>query len=102
MLGSVRLMLLSVQDPFPPTPQTQPGPGNRLVSIKFEAINGSSESQNLSDLPLVEVRDSARASYQSEHGRLTTTAARTSQARRLRCRCVRGGMLTPSRACDSA
>ena len=71
MLGQVRLTVLSVQDPFPPTAQTQPAPGNRLLSVKYEAINASAEPQTLSDLPSVEVRDSTGAGYESAHGRLS-------------------------------
>jgi len=70
-LGDLRLTMLAVQDPFPSTPQVQPAPGNRLVSIKYEVVSQSSASQNISDLPGVELRDSTDASYQSEHGRLS-------------------------------
>ena len=70
-VGDVRLTLLSVQDPFPPTPQVQPGPGNRLLSIKYEAVSQSPEPKKVSDLPSVEVRDAAGAIYRSEHGRLS-------------------------------
>lgn len=70
-LGDVQLKLLAVQDPFPPTPQVQPAPVNRLVSIRYEVVSQSSASQKLSDLPAIELRDSTGASYQSEHGRLS-------------------------------
>ena len=70
-LGDLRLTMLAVQDPFPSTPQVQPALGNRLVSIKYEVVSQSSASQNISDLPGVELRDSTEASYQSEHGRLS-------------------------------
>ncbi len=73
-LGNVRLTVLSVQDPFPPTPQTQPRPGNRFMSIRYEALNHTPEAQNASDLPSVEVRDSTGVTYQSEHGRVSVVA----------------------------
>ena len=78
VLADLRLTMLSVQDPFPPSPAVQPRPGNRLVSIKYEAVSQSSASRGLSDLPSVELRDSSGAGYRSEHGRLSmTNGART-------------------------
>lgn len=73
-LGELRLTVLDFQDPFPPTPQVQPASGNRLVSIKYEVVNQSSASQNVSDLPSVGLQDSTGASYRSEHGRLSMVA----------------------------
>ena len=73
-LGVVELTLLAVQDPFPATAQTQPQPGDRLVSIKYEVINHGATSQLVSDLPAVELQDSTGASYTSEHGRLSIIA----------------------------
>ena len=71
VLDDLRLTMLSVQDPFPPTAQTLPAPGNRLASIKYEVVNDSSAPRNLSDLPTVEMRDSSGGSYRSAHGRLS-------------------------------
>ncbi|MGH9277314.1 MAG: DUF4352 domain-containing protein [Acidimicrobiales bacterium] len=71
VLDDLRMTMLSVQDPFPPTPAVQPARGNRLVSIRSEVVSQSSATRNLSDLPAVELRDSTGASYQSEHGRLS-------------------------------
>lgn len=70
-LGSLRVTVLALQDPFPSTPQVQPAPGNRLVSIKYEVVSQSSESKKLSELPAIEVRDSTGAGYRSEHGRVS-------------------------------
>jgi hypothetical protein len=52
----------------------QPTPGNRLLSIKYEAVSQSTAPQNVSDLPAVEVRDATGAAYQSEHSRLSLVA----------------------------
>ncbi|MGI8810411.1 MAG: hypothetical protein ACR2KK_21680 [Acidimicrobiales bacterium] len=60
-----------MQDPYPPSPQVQPAPGNRLLSIKYEAVSQSAVSQNLSELPAPELLDSTGTSYRSEHGRLS-------------------------------
>lgn len=73
VLDDFRLTMLSVQDPFPPSPAVQPRPGNRLVSIKYETVSQTSASRSLSDLPSVELRDSSGAGYRSEHGRLSMT-----------------------------
>lgn len=70
-LGDLRLTMLAVQDPFPSTPQVQPAPGNRLVSIKYEVLSQSSDSKKLSELPVIELRDSTGAGYRSEHGRVS-------------------------------
>lgn len=71
VLDELRLTMLSVQDPFPPSPAVGPRPGNRLVSIRYETVSQTSASRSLSDLPSVELRDSSGASYRSEHGRLS-------------------------------
>ena len=71
MLDDLRVTMLSVQDPFSPTPQVQPASGNRLVSIRYEVMSQSGATHTLSALPAVELRDSTGASYQSEHGRLS-------------------------------
>jgi hypothetical protein len=70
-LGDLRLTMLAVQDPFPSTPQVQPAPGNRLVSIKYEVLSQSSDFKKLSELPVIELRDSTGAGYRSEHGRVS-------------------------------
>jgi len=70
-LGDARLTVLSVQDPFPSTTAVQPAPGNRLVSIRYEVVSQSPVTQNLSDMPAVELHDSTGAEYRSEHGRLS-------------------------------
>lgn len=70
-LGDLRLTMLAVQDPFPSTPQVQPAPGKRLVSIKYEVLSQSSDSKKLSELPVIELRDSTGAGYRSEHGRVS-------------------------------
>jgi hypothetical protein len=72
--GDVELTVLAVQDPFPATAQTQPQPGDRLVSIKYEVINHDGSAHALSDLPAIELRDSTGASYTSEHARLSLVA----------------------------
>lgn len=69
MLGPVQLTVLSVQDPFSSTAQMQPSAGHRLVSIKYEVVTQS--STDLSALPVVELRESTGAAYQSEHGRMS-------------------------------
>jgi len=73
-LGDVEFTVLAVQDPFPATAQTQPQPGDRLVSVKYEVINHGTAAQMLSDLPEVELQDSTGGSYTSEHGRLSLIA----------------------------
>ena len=73
-LDGLRLTMLSVQDPFPPSPAVQPRPGHRLVSIKYETVSQTSASRSLSDLPSVELRDSSGAGYRSEHGRISMTS----------------------------
>lgn len=73
-LGDIELTVLAVQDPFPTTAQTQPQPGDRLVSVKYEVINHSPVAQMLSDLPAVQLQDSTGASYTSEHSRLSLIA----------------------------
>ena len=70
VLDDLRLTMLSVQDPFPPSTAVQPRPGNRLVSIRYETVSQSSTSRSMSDLPSVELRDPSGASYRSEHGRI--------------------------------
>lgn len=70
-LGGLRVTVLALQDPFPSTPQVQPAPGNRLVSIKYEVVSQSSDSKKLSELPAIELRDSTGAGYRSEHGRVS-------------------------------
>ena len=78
VLDGLRLTMLSVQDPFPPSPAMQPRPGNRLVSIKYETVSQTSASWSMSDLPSVELRDSSGAGYRSEHGRISmANGART-------------------------
>ncbi len=70
-LGAFRVTVLSVQDPFPSTPQLQPAPGNRLLSVRYEVVSQRFDSQNLPQLPHAEIRDPTGANYQSEHGRLS-------------------------------
>lgn len=70
-IGGVRVTVLALQDPFPSTPQMHPAPGNRLVSIKYEVLSQSSDSKNLSELPVIELRVSTGAGYRSEHGRVS-------------------------------
>lgn len=69
ILGDVQLSVLSVQDPFSSTAQMQPAAGHRLVSIRYEVVSQS--STDLTALPVVELRDSSGAAYQSEHGRMS-------------------------------
>jgi hypothetical protein len=73
-VGDVRLTVVSVQDPFPASAGLQPVAGNRLVSIKYEAVSLSAASQHVSDLPPVALLDSTGTSYESEHGRLSMVA----------------------------
>ena len=73
-LGDIELTVLAVQDPFPATAQTQPQPGDRLVSVKYDVTNHSAAAQMLSDLPAVQLQDSTGASYTSEHSRLSLVA----------------------------
>ena len=71
LLGNFQLTVVSVQDPFPSVPLTEPAAGNRLVSIEYEVVNRSTASLELSHLPAVELRDSIGAAYKSEHGRVS-------------------------------
>ena len=92
-VGDGRVTVLSIQDPFPSTPQLRPGPGNRLLSVRYEVVSQGSEPQTLSGLPLVEVRDSTGASYRSEHGRVSavagsSTAGEVPAARRMESNAV--------------
>ncbi|MDQ3896424.1 MAG: DUF4352 domain-containing protein [Actinomycetota bacterium] len=74
-LGDVRLTVLSVEDPFPSTPEVRPAPGNRLVLVRYEMISMRADALDPSALPPFEVRDAAGASFRSEHGRSSRTAA---------------------------
>ena len=73
VLGRVQVTVLSVKDPFPSTPQTEPAAGNRLVSIEYEVVSRSPASVALSDLPAVELRDLTGRGYKSEHGRVSVS-----------------------------
>ncbi len=70
-LDDVRLTVLSVQDPFPPNPQVQAQPGNRLLLVRYEMVSLREDTRNMSDLPSVEVRDTTGGAYRSAHGRLS-------------------------------
>jgi hypothetical protein len=71
-LGDLRLTVLSVQDPFPGAAATQPAPGNRLVSIRYEVASLRAETLHVTDLPVMEVGDATGGTYTSEHGRLSS------------------------------
>jgi hypothetical protein len=73
-VDGMQLTLLSAQDPFPPTPQTQPQPGNRLVSVKYEVVNTGPAASAVPDLPVLRLLDATGAAYTSEHGRLSLIA----------------------------
>jgi hypothetical protein len=75
LLGNAQLTMISVQDPFPPVPLTEPAAGNRLVSIEYEVVNLGSASIELSHLPAVELRDSTGGTYKSEHGRVSLSGS---------------------------
>ena len=71
LLGNFQLTMVSVQDPFPSVPLTEPAAGNRLISIEYEVVNRSTASLELSHPPGVELLDSIGAAYKSEHGRVS-------------------------------
>jgi hypothetical protein len=73
-VDGMQLTLLSAQDPFPPTPQTQPQPGNRLVSVKYEVVNMGAAAGALTNLPVLRLLDATGTGYTSEHGRLSLIA----------------------------
>lgn len=69
-LGDVQITVLTVRDPFPPTAQTQPQPGNRLLSLRYETVSLATAAIRPADLPAAEVRDATGARYRSDHGRI--------------------------------
>ena len=69
-LGDITVTVLSVEDPFPPTPQLEPKPDHRWVSLRYELTGESLSDASPSDLPAVELLDSTGRRYQSEHGRV--------------------------------
>lgn len=73
-LGELRLTVRSVEDPATPS-QLQPHPGNRLVSVTFEAVNQSSVALGPADLPSVELADAGGGRYTPEHGRVGVVSA---------------------------
>lgn len=83
-LGDLRLTVLSVEDPFPAAAATQPAPGNRLVSIRYEVVSLGALPLLVTELPTLEVGDAGGGTYTSEHGRVNAEVGASRRIERSR------------------